>query len=196
MSAISQIKAMGGIGSILVLLTPVPSVGWILAIAGLILILVAIKRISDIVNDSSIYSNMILSVVLAIASLVVGAITVIAAFLRILGMGSFVGSTFVLNPNLQPGDWAGFALAVLPGLIAIWILLIVSAIFLRKSFDSIAKGLNVHLFATGALIFLIGAVTAVIAVGFLLILISEIIFAIAFFSIPDTQEMNARRQPA
>ena len=195
MTALSDAKAMGGIGSILVLLTPVPSVGWILAIIGFILILIAIKRISYAVGDASIYSNMIISVVLVIASLGVAAITVIAAFLRILGMGSFVGSTFVLSPNLQPGDWVGFALAVLPGLIAVWVLLMISALFLRRSFVSIASKLNVRLFDTAALIYLIGAATAVIAIGFLLILIAEIMFAIAFFSISETSPVSAQKQP-
>lgn len=185
MTRLSDAKIMGGIGSILVLLTAVPTVGWLLAIAGFILILIAIKKISTAVGDATIYSNMILSVVLAIASLVVAAVTVIAGVLKLLGMGSFVNSTFMLNPNLQPGDWIGFALAVLPGLIAVWVLIIVSAIFLRRSFVSISDKLGVHLFGTAALIFLIGAITVIIGIGFLLILVAEIIFAVAFFSIPE-----------
>ena len=176
---------MGGIGSILVLLTPVPSIGWVLGIVGFILTLIAIKHISDVVGDRTIYSNMMISVIMAIISIAIAAVTVIAAFLRILGMGSFVGSTFVLSPNLQPGDWVGFALAVIPGLIAVWILLILSAVFLRRSYNSIAARVNIKMFETAALIYLIGAATVIVAIGFLLIIVAEILFAIAFFSIQD-----------
>lgn len=185
MTKLSDAKIIGGIGSIFVLLTAVPSVGWLLAIAGFIMILIAIKRISEAVGDSSIYNNMIYSVLLAIVSLCVAVVTVIAGVLKILGMGSFVNSTFMLSPNLQPGDWIGLILAIIPGLIAVWVLLIFSAIFLRKSFVSISEKLGVHLFDTGALIFLIGGITVVVGIGFFLILVAEIIFAVAFFSIPD-----------
>ncbi len=196
MTKLSDAKIMGGIGSILVLLTAVPSVGWLLAIAGFILILIAIKRISDAVGDSSIYSHMIYSVLLAIVSLCVAVVTVIAGVLTILGMGSFVNSTFMLSPNLQPGDWLGLILAVLPGLIAVWVLLIISAIFLRRSFMAISEKLKIRLFDTGALVFLIGAITVVVGIGFILVLIAEIIFAVAFFTIPDTVPEVAQTKPA
>jgi hypothetical protein len=52
MASLSQAKTYGGIGSLLVLLSPVPSVGWILAIAGFVLTLIAVKNISDVVKDS------------------------------------------------------------------------------------------------------------------------------------------------
>ncbi len=185
MTKLSDAKIMGGLGSILVLLMPVPSVGWLLAIAGFILILVAIKRISESVGDSTIFGNMIYSVLLAIVALSVAVVTVIAAVLKILGMGSWVNSTFMLSPNLQPGDWIGLILAIIPGLIAVWVLLIFSAIFLRRSFVSMSEKLGVHLFDTGALIFLIGGITVVVGIGFFLILVAEIIFAVAFFSIPE-----------
>lgn len=185
LTRLSDARTMGCLGSVLVLLTPVPTVGWILAIAGLILVLVAIERISVAVEDTSIYRNMIYSVLLAIGSLCVAAVTVVAAVLKILGMGSFVDSTFMLSPNLKPGDWVAFALAVLPGLIAVWVLIVASSVFLRKSFASISERLGIHLFDIGALIFLIGAITLVVGIGFFLILVAEIIFAVAFFSISE-----------
>jgi len=66
-----------------------------------------------------------------------------------------------------------------------WILLIVAALFLRKSFNSIAKHTKVGLFNTTGLIYLIGAATLIIFIGGFIILIAEIIQIVAFFSLPD-----------
>src|SRR3990172_2592872 len=73
MSSLAQAKTLGGIGSILIILSVVPSAGPLLAIIGLVLVLVAVKYISDAVGDRSIFNNMIVAVVLAIVGLAVGA---------------------------------------------------------------------------------------------------------------------------
>ena len=51
MATLGQAKTYGGVGSILAHLLPVPSIGWLLSIAGLVLILFAVKYISEIVKD-------------------------------------------------------------------------------------------------------------------------------------------------
>jgi len=50
MTSLSEAKVFGGIGSILVLLTAVPSVGPLFGIAGFIMILLAINNISQVFN--------------------------------------------------------------------------------------------------------------------------------------------------
>jgi len=99
MTSLAQAKAMGGIGSILVLLSPiialtalVPpamffsdillSIGIISGIAGLVesvLILVAVKRISDTVNDREIFKNVLRAVIITF----VGIGTIISVVLSI-----------------------------------------------------------------------------------------------------------------
>ena len=74
MASLSQAKSLGAVGSILVVLTAVPSVGALLGIVGFILMLVAIKNISEVVGDRSIFNNMLVAVGLAIAGIVVGAL--------------------------------------------------------------------------------------------------------------------------
>ena len=107
MSSLSDAKVTGGIGSILVLLTAVPSVGWVLGIAGFVMILIAVNNISQVVNEKKIYNNMRTAVVLAIGAIAVGTVTVVGAVYHLLGMGSFVGSKFVLASNVTTGDWIG-----------------------------------------------------------------------------------------
>lgn len=65
----------------------------------------------------------------------------------------------------------------------LWISGIISAIFLRKSFDKIAELMKVDLFKTTGTLNLIGAVTAIILVGFLIQLVAVILQVISFFSL-------------
>jgi len=44
---IKDAKLMGGIGSILALLSFIPKAGWIISLVGFILVIVAIKKITD-----------------------------------------------------------------------------------------------------------------------------------------------------
>ena len=183
--SLSEAKSLGAVGSILVLLTAVPSVGWILGIIGFVMTLVAIKQISEAVNDRKIYGNMITSVILAIGAIAVGTAAVIGTVLRVMGMGSFVGPDFIPGPNIGVGDWIGLGVAIFAGLVVVWGLLIASAVFLRRSYNAIAARLNVKMFETAALLYLIGAVTAIIGVGFLLLFVADILLAVAFLSIQE-----------
>ncbi|MDG6995135.1 MAG: DUF996 domain-containing protein [Nitrososphaerota archaeon] len=185
MASLSEAKSLGGVGSVLVLLTVAPTVGWILGIAGFVMTLVAVKYISQIVKEVKIFNDMLISVVLAIGGIAVGTVTVLGAVFRALGMGSFVGTEFVPGPNIAAGDWIGLALGVLAGLAVVWALMIASAVFLRRSYDSIAAKLNVGMFRTTGLLYLIGAATTIIGVGFALILVAQILAAVSFFSMPE-----------
>ena len=133
MASLSNAKTLGGVGTILVLFTAIPSVGWILGIVGFVMTLVAIQHISQAVGDVKIYNNMIISVILAVGAIGVGTVTVIGTVFRVLGMGTFVGPDFVLAPNIPVGDLVGLAAAVIAGLVVVWGLLIASAVFLRRS---------------------------------------------------------------
>ena len=66
--------------------------------------------------------------------------------------------------------------------------MIIGAIFLRKSFNGVAKYTKVGLFTTTGLIYLIGAATLIIVIGFIIILIAEVLQIIAFFSLPEKIE--------
>jgi uncharacterized membrane protein len=193
-SSLSDAKVLGGIGSVLVLFTAVPNVGWLLGIAGLVMTLLAIKNVSRAINEKGIYSNMLNAVILAIGAIGVGTVTLVGAFYRVLGMGSFVGTKFVLAPSIPVGDWIGLAIAVVGGLLAVWAILVTSAVFLRRSYNLMASRLNVKMFGTAGLLYLIGAATAVIGVGFLLIFVAEILLAVSFFSIQEQQRVPEATQ--
>ena len=66
-----------------------------------------------------------------------------------------------------------------------WILSIIGAIYLRKSYRAIAKHTGVHIFETTGTVYFIGAITTIILIGFLILFIGRIMEIIAYFSLPD-----------
>jgi uncharacterized membrane protein len=187
MSSLSQAKSFGEVGSILVLLTAVPSVGALLGIVGFVLVLLAIRDISKAVADKSIFNNMLLAVGLAIAGIVVGALVVVGSVLRFIGLNALnVGPNFSFNASTVPtGDWVGLIGSVIIGLAVVWVMLLVSAIYVRRAYSTMASRLSVGMFETAGLIYLIGAATTIILVGFLLLFVAQILVVVAFFSIRE-----------
>lgn len=186
MTSLSNAKTLGGIGSILVLLTAAPNVGWVLGILGFVMILVAVKYISDNLNESKIFNNMITAVALSIAGILVASLVVATTMLSAFANGYFA-STYPFTPSasVTTAQWITFGTAIGLGLLAAWIFFLVSAVFLRRSYNSIGSKLNVHMFSTAGLLYLIGAATAVVGVGFLILFVAEILTAVAFFSLPE-----------
>ena len=181
MDSLTNAKTLGVIGSILILLTFVPSVDGILGIVGFIIVLIAVKYVSESVADKSIFKNMIIAVIFAIIGIVVGVVVVFASIFKFIGLGAlsgpFMGSEFIPS-------------AIVVGLVVIWVCSLISAVFLRKSYNSIAAKLNIRMFKTTATLYLIGAALSIVVAGFILIFIAEILQIVAFFSI-----LEKRTQP-
>jgi uncharacterized membrane protein len=178
------VKTLGGVGSILTLLGFVPTVGVILAIVGLILVMVAFKYASDILGDPKLFNNVLYAVILGIIGLVVGVVAVLATVYQAMGMGYLSSSFAYTGPSsVTAGDISGMIGTILIGLAAVWICFVVSSIFLRRGYGELGRRLNISLFGTGALLYLIGAILVIILVGFLLILVADVLFIVAFFSI-------------
>ncbi|MFX0202114.1 MAG: DUF996 domain-containing protein [Candidatus Hodarchaeota archaeon] len=199
MGTLAQAKTLGGVGSILILLSIVPSAGVVLGVVGFILVLIAVKYVSESLGDKSIFNNMLIAVILAIVGVVVGAVVVFASIFKFIGLsnlsGQFMGSEFFPS-TIPSGDIIGFIASVVVGLVVIWICYLISAVFLRKSYNSIAAKLNIGIFKTTALLYLIGAALSIVVVGFIIIFIAEILQIVAFFSIPEKQtQPQQQNQP-
>ncbi len=200
LASLQQAKTLGGVGSILGILSVVPFAGPVLAIVGFILVLIAVKYISVVVGNKSIFNNMIISVILAIVGVIVGFATVVAAIASFVGMG-FLGGGFSgsFNPSTMPmGDIFTLGATIVVGLIVVWIFFLVSAVFIRRSYNAIAERLGVGMFHTAALLYLIGAaLVIVLGLGFIILFVAEILAIVAFFSIPDQppQPMQPSQTP-
>jgi len=175
MATLSQAKVLGGVGAILIFIPFVSLVGYIL-------IIVAVRDISNDLQDREIFHNIVIAAGTGIVGAIAGALVV---FIGVLG-SSF---TFGLSGA------AGVAF----GLLIAWISLVVSAVFLRRAYGTMATRLGVGTFRTAATLYLVGAALTIVLVGFVLLFVAEILQAIAYFSIPDqptTQGTGASPSPA
>lgn len=193
MATLSQAKTLGGVGSILVLLSIIPAVGWLLAIVGFIMTLIAVKYISEVLGDKKVFNNMIIGIILAIVGVAVAAIVVLGAVFSFIGLGALSSGTggyggYSSTSTIPPGLF-GLIGTIALGLGIVWVMYIISAIFIRRSYSTISQRLSVGLFGTAALLYLIGAALIIILVGFILIFVAQILLIVGFFSIPDQLPM-------
>ena len=180
MAALGQAKTLGGVGSILVLLGAIPIIGWLLATAGFILVLLAVKNVSEFVGEPAIFNDMIIAVPLAIVGLAVFGVIVVTAIYSYFFLSQLGSVSFLIVPLI-----VGFVVAC--------VFYVVSAIFIRKSYDRIGRRLNVNMFRTTGFLYLIGAVLTIIIIGLLIILIAEILQIVSFFSIPDQPRVPSQQ---
>ena len=119
--------------------------------------------------------------------MLISSITAIAGVIAvaILAIFFFVGLENLGIKSLDQYFTISVILPVVIGLLLFWILFIISAIYLRKSYNSMGERLNVNMFSTSVKINLIGAIFSIIIIGFLIIFIAQVLQIVAFFSIPD-----------
>jgi len=188
-SQITDAKILGGIGSILMILLPVPYAGPALYIAGLVLVIIAVRRIASALGDQRIFNDALVSVILLIVGLAAGVaivlLTGLPSIIQLLSMFSMNGGTF---GDLAQGEVFQLITAVLGsilvGLLVLWGFSIASSIYLRKSFNAIGVRLRSSLFPTVGILYIVGAVLAIILIGFIIWLVALILQIIAFFTLP------------
>jgi uncharacterized membrane protein len=183
MVSLSDGKTIGGIGAILVLLSFIPSIGGVVGIAGFIMVLVGVKYIADYLHEGKIFNNMIGAVVLAIGGIAVGSIIVLGTVLTAF-QNNYFGTNLTPSASITTAQWTTFGVELGLGLFVAWIFFLLSAVFLRRSYKAIGSRLNVGVFGTAGTLYLIGAATTIIGIGFLILLVAQIVTAVAFFSIP------------
>lgn len=198
-------KNLGGIGAILMFITPLLSFagvfGSLLGIIGFILVLIALKGLADYYNENGIFNNALYGFVLGIVGSVVS-------------VGVFVGTALTVIADLgisdwtNPNDWvttftAEAALdslltllgAIVIALVILFIFIILMAWFYKKSLNLLSDKSGVGMFNTAGLILLIGAFLTIIIIGFLLLWIAIILLAVAFFSLKTTDKPVAETAP-
>jgi len=179
-------KNLGGIGAILLIVGSLAGAASLfagaLSLVGLILVLIGLKGMADHFKEPGILSNalhaiIIIGAVVAVAVIVVGVLAVMSA-----------GSNW-MNPDMAglmdiSQIW-NFIGAVIAGVVVLMVTLVIAALFLRKSFGTLAEKTGEKLFETAGLLMLIGAVLTIIAVGLVIVLIAWILVAVAFFQVKE-----------
>ncbi|MEJ2241954.1 MAG: DUF996 domain-containing protein [Candidatus Bathyarchaeota archaeon] len=171
-------KNLGGIGAILLAIP-------FLSLIGIILVLIAMKGMSDYYDDDEIFKN-------ALYGFIFGFIGVIAlvAFILMLAFG-FAAASPVTYPRALP--LAGIGLVIVTVLV-LYVFSLIGAIFYKKSLDILSKKSGEHMFTTAGLILLIGA--AIPVIGEILKFVAWILAAVGFFNIKIMTQPTAPKEPA
>ena len=189
-------KTLGGVGAFLMVIGPFLGVySGLLGLIGLILVLIALKGLSDHYNEAGIFNNALYGFIMAIiGGVVFVAVIVVAAVGLLTDLGIEVAS-WGDPAAFQSIDWQNlvtldillpYIAAIVGSFIVLFVFVVVGSVFLRRSFTSLSAKTGVNLFSTVGLLTLIGAVLTIIVVGFVLLWVALILLAVAFFSIKTT----------
>ncbi|MCS7118904.1 MAG: DUF996 domain-containing protein [Archaeoglobaceae archaeon] len=165
-------KFLGSIGSLLMFAWLfLPHLGGAIAVVGSVLLLLAVKQISNATKDLTIFRNYFVAFILFLVVIIFSS----AIFLTI-------SITDIRNMDLESLE--ALVLLFLPIIIVIWIFSIMSAIFLRKSFKKIAEKTRVDLFKTAANVFLVSSILIITFLGLFVLFIALLLQFMAFLSLP------------
>jgi uncharacterized membrane protein len=190
-------KTIGGIGALLMVISPFLVSGFTLLVGlvGLILVLIAMKGLSDLYMDAGIFNNSLYGVIISIIGVVVFVAAIIATALSFFSDLGFDFYTDWTDPTAFAGiDWTqGMILdtvmahvgALIISFVILFVFAVIAAIFYRKSLTTLSTKSRVGLFGTTGLILLIGAVLTIIFIGFFLIWIALILLTISFFQLKE-----------
>jgi len=189
-------KTLGGIGALLLFLDPLLSyvhfLGGFLGIIGFIFLLIALKNLASHYKDASIFNNALYGFIACIVGFVSAAGAFIATALTVvadLGIEDWTNAadwTAILTSETALDSLFTLLGGVVIALVILFAFAILTALLYRRSLTKLASKSGVGLFGTAGLLILIGAILTIILIGFLLIWISFLIIAIAFFSMKPT----------
>ncbi len=187
-------KTLGGVGALLMVIGPfLGSYTGVLGLIGLILVMIALKGLSDHYTEGGIFNNALYGVVIAIIGGVISVAVIVMTAVDFLSAVGIDISTAWSDPTvfssinweeLVTWDilWPHIA-AIIGTLVALFVFVVVAAIFLRRSLTTLSEKTGVGLFGTTGLLMLIGAILTIIGVGFILLWVALIPLTVAFFSI-------------
>jgi len=177
---ISTQKMLGGIGSILILLSWVPRIGIFLSIVGFVLWLISMYQLSNILRKPSIFQKVLIGFILNIAGIVI-------AF----AFGLMTGVSLFASVRGETGAILGLGLGVVVAIIVGYAIVIASSYFYKEAYEILAQATAHNLFKIGGLLMFIGAITIILfGLGLLLGIVSSIVLAVAFFTAPNEVEVQ------
>ena len=187
MSKLGQAKVLGGIGALLSLLVFVPTIGFIIGLVGLVLVFVAVKYIAEETKDHAIFHNYLMNFIFDIVAIgaVIGIMIMTFGFAGGMSWVNTIQQKNITDFNSFWANFGTFFVGCILALVVAWVILIIGALYLRKSYNSIADHTKVDLFKTTGLVNFIGAVTLIIIIGAFIIIIARILEIVSFFSLPE-----------
>lgn len=200
-------KNLGGIGAILLVIGFLGFIGTgysgILSLVGLVLVLIAMKGLSDYYKEAGIFNNTLYGFITSIIAVVAFVAVIVVTLLETiadLGITDWTNTaewTTAFQSNLSDmSTLFTFIGGIIVAFVVLFILLVITAIFYRKSLNMLSSKSGVGMFSTAGLLLLIGAVLTIIVIGIIIIWIAIILLAVAFFSIkPVTTQATPSTSP-
>lgn len=202
---ISSIRMLGSIGSILMILSilvPMPYVVLALRMMGIVFMLGALKDISNITGDRSVFRNALTACILFMLAGFVSLGLEWSIPVLMITTNPFASSTPWYSPSLGLSGLIVQAVPILtllcpnpflsrmiasgiPILALLWILLIVASYLLYRSYNLIVLRTGVWQFPASGVLYLVGSILAILGTGPPIILTAVIIQMIAFFTLPS-----------
>ena len=200
--SIETSRILGVVGALLMFIGIIPYINYfgVVELIGLILVMVALYNLASHYREGGIFNNALYGLIIAIVG---GVISVAAVIITILT--SLTDFLYALFPDWN-GDWttlsgltpdpsnlsldsiAPFLAGIFAVLIILWVSSIIAAYFIRRSLGTLSVKSGVGLFSIAGLLILIGAVLIILfGIGLILIWISALLLAIAFFQIRPQQ---------
>ena len=176
----STVKNVGGIGSLILVLSPligmIPIIGGLINLIGLIMVIYAVYGLSKVYKAPDVFKNYLIGIIIAIVGTVIAGIVGFASIFTVInskGVSNLMfGMTSILSSLLIP-------------LVILWIAGIIWGYFVRKAFreaSDVAKNEN---FKWAGDLLLIGNVLLIILIGGLVAWIGLIFQTIVFFGLKE-----------
>jgi uncharacterized membrane protein len=185
-------KTLGGVGAILVVIGFLGLFAYgytaLLSLIGIIITLIALKGIADHYNEAGIFNNALYGFI----TLIIGVVAFIATVIVMILMAisnidiDWTNPTAIQQYFMDMNNLWSIIGTLIAALVVLFIFVIISAIFFRKSLTSLSTKSGEKIFETAGLLWLIGAVLTIILIGFIVIGIAWILIAVGFFSIKPT----------
>ena len=177
-------KMLGGIGYILILMGWMPRIGTFLSLVGTALWFISMYQLSNILGKPSIFRKVSIFLILGITSMV-------TAFAFAIMAGILAGISLSASVRGETGAILRLGLGAAITIIATYAIIVVSAYFYKEAYDILAQATAHNLFKIAGLLMFIGAITIILfGLGLLLIVVSNIVLAVAFFTAPKEVEVQ------
>jgi uncharacterized membrane protein len=172
----------------------------VIELVGLILVMVALYNLASYYKEGGIFNNALYGLiieivggVISVATIVIMVLTKLTDFLHTIfpdwnGDWSTLSGLTPNTSNLTLDSITPLLTGIFIAFIALWVFSIIAAFFFRRSLGTLSAKSGVGLFSTAGLLLLIGAVLVILfGIGLILIWISALLLALAFFRIKSQQ---------
>ena len=159
---------LGGLGALFIVLGFLPYVGPLLTLAGVVLLLLALRKLSDSYPEKRILKDFLLGLVTTLVG----------------GLVMIVGGISTLFGAVKGVEELTLSVGLLVTMLLFYILLVAASYFYKRSFTSVAEVTGNNLFAWAGRLLFWGSIATVIVVGVSVIWVGWILLTVAFFTAP------------